>query len=310
MLITQTASSPDGTSSYLAMSGALKNEQASAFDIDYINLHGWELQNNDIAEGTAIKKIVWTNLSKDEFYKTFTGHTLNNCGNWSRVCCNGFEAWICLSQPAPANTYEGSFNVETVFKKIFHWNMYCRIHLALAATVHHSFFQDIVMFIRVQETYHHKNIRASATTGRTCWVFGNRLSCTEPDYKDVIDPKLIRRMAESSAWCNGSYRMSSWTNVTKCRMRSLPEQLMAAWKIPATSSPVWWVQRRAAPTPTAFIQSTHNTIGAQIGLMLQCHNYNNAFCTSVSLLKALYWMAWCYWTKVQPNRYLWVALMN
>ena len=30
-------------------------------------------------------------------------------------------------------------------------------------------------------------------------------------------------------------------------------------------------------TPTAFIQSTHNTIGAQIGLMLQCHNYNNAF---------------------------------
>ena len=30
-------------------------------------------------------------------------------------------------------------------------------------------------------------------------------------------------------------------------------------------------------SPTAFIQSTHNTIGAQIGLMLQCNNYNNAF---------------------------------
>jgi len=30
-------------------------------------------------------------------------------------------------------------------------------------------------------------------------------------------------------------------------------------------------------TPTAFIQSTHNTIGAQIGLMLQCNNYNNTF---------------------------------
>jgi hypothetical protein len=30
-------------------------------------------------------------------------------------------------------------------------------------------------------------------------------------------------------------------------------------------------------TPTSFIQSTHNTIGAQIGLMLQCNNYNNAF---------------------------------
>lgn len=30
-------------------------------------------------------------------------------------------------------------------------------------------------------------------------------------------------------------------------------------------------------TPTAFIQSTHNTIGAQIGLMLKCNHYNNAF---------------------------------
>jgi len=30
-------------------------------------------------------------------------------------------------------------------------------------------------------------------------------------------------------------------------------------------------------TPTAFIQSTHNTVGAQIALMLQCHHYNNTF---------------------------------
>jgi 3-oxoacyl-(acyl-carrier-protein) synthase len=30
-------------------------------------------------------------------------------------------------------------------------------------------------------------------------------------------------------------------------------------------------------TPTSFIQSTHNTIGAQIGLLLQCNHYNNTF---------------------------------
>ena len=29
--------------------------------------------------------------------------------------------------------------------------------------------------------------------------------------------------------------------------------------------------------PTAFIQSTHNTVAAQIALMLKCHNYNNTF---------------------------------
>ena len=31
------------------------------------------------------------------------------------------------------------------------------------------------------------------------------------------------------------------------------------------------------PPPTAFIQSTHNTVGAQIALMLKCNNYNNTF---------------------------------
>lgn len=30
-------------------------------------------------------------------------------------------------------------------------------------------------------------------------------------------------------------------------------------------------------SPTAFIQSTHNTVGAQIALGLKCHNYNNTF---------------------------------
>ncbi len=30
-------------------------------------------------------------------------------------------------------------------------------------------------------------------------------------------------------------------------------------------------------TPTAFIQSTHNTVGAQIALVLKCHAYNNTY---------------------------------
>ena len=30
-------------------------------------------------------------------------------------------------------------------------------------------------------------------------------------------------------------------------------------------------------TPTSFIQSTHNTVGAQIALLLKCHGYNFAY---------------------------------
>ncbi|MBL7703707.1 MAG: beta-ketoacyl-[acyl-carrier-protein] synthase family protein [Ferruginibacter sp.] len=76
----QTASSPDGIGSYLAMSGALKKAGLQPSDIDYINLHGTGTQNNDIAEGTAIKRLFEPHYPKMSSTKTYTGHTLGACG--------------------------------------------------------------------------------------------------------------------------------------------------------------------------------------------------------------------------------------
>ena len=106
---------------------------------------------------------------------------------------------------------------------------------------------------------------------------GNRLSCIEPDYKEFIDPKQIRRMsriirmgvaaameclqeagikAPDAIVTGTAYGCLEDTNSFLSKMVEFKEELL---------------------TPTSFIQSTHNTIGAQIGLMLQCNNYNNAF---------------------------------
>lgn len=106
---------------------------------------------------------------------------------------------------------------------------------------------------------------------------GNRLACIEPDYKEFIDPKQIRRMSRiirmgvaaameclqeagvkvPDAIVTGTaYGCLEDTNSFLSKMVEFNEDLL---------------------TPTSFIQSTHNTIGAQIGLMLQCNNYNNAF---------------------------------
>ena len=81
----QTASSPDGTGSYLAMSGALKKSGLKPEDIDYINLHGTGTQNNDIAEGTAIKRLFAGQYPKMSSTKTFTGHTLGASGGIEAV---------------------------------------------------------------------------------------------------------------------------------------------------------------------------------------------------------------------------------
>jgi 3-oxoacyl-[acyl-carrier-protein] synthase I len=81
----QTASSPDGTGSYLAMSGALKKSGLLPSDIDYINLHGTGTQNNDIAEGTAISRLFEPHYPKMSSTKSFTGHTLGASGGIEAV---------------------------------------------------------------------------------------------------------------------------------------------------------------------------------------------------------------------------------
>ena len=115
----QTASSPDGTGSFLAMTGALKKSGLKPSDIDYINLHGTGTQNNDIAEGTAIKRLFDPQYPKMSSTKTFTGHTLGASG--------GIEAVFSVLSLHHGITYPNlrlqtamkdlPFNVETKFTK-------------------------------------------------------------------------------------------------------------------------------------------------------------------------------------------------
>ena len=81
----QTASSPEGTGSYLAMQGALNRSGLTVSDIDYINLHGTGTQNNDTAEGTAIRRLFDPLYPKMSSTKSFTGHTLGASGGLEAV---------------------------------------------------------------------------------------------------------------------------------------------------------------------------------------------------------------------------------
>jgi len=81
----QTASSPDGTGSYLAMQGALKKSGLQPSDINYINLHGTGTPNNDSAEGTAIKRLFGPHYPPMSSTKSFTGHTLGASGGVEAV---------------------------------------------------------------------------------------------------------------------------------------------------------------------------------------------------------------------------------
>ena len=81
----QTASSPEGEGSYLAMKKALTKAGLQPADIDYINLHGTGTPNNDSSEGTAVKRLFGPQYPPVSSTKSFTGHALGASGGIEAV---------------------------------------------------------------------------------------------------------------------------------------------------------------------------------------------------------------------------------
>jgi 3-oxoacyl-(acyl-carrier-protein) synthase len=115
----QTASSPEGTGSFMAMQGALQLSGLKPEDIDYINLHGTGTQNNDIAEGTAIQRLFEPHYPPMSSTKSYTGHTLGGCGGieavFSVMSIQGGYIFPNLRLETPMK--ELPFTVETQFRQ-------------------------------------------------------------------------------------------------------------------------------------------------------------------------------------------------
>ncbi|MBS1947669.1 MAG: beta-ketoacyl synthase chain length factor [Bacteroidetes bacterium] len=134
------------------------------------------------------------------------------------------------------------------------------------------------MFIRSASSISpQKTFGFSSLSGELAVHEGNRMHCIEPDYKEYIDPKLIRRMsriikmgAVAAIQClkNGNVQNPD-AIITGTAYGCLEDTGIFLSKMVE--------QNEDLLTPTAFIQSTHNTVAAQIALMLHCHNYNNTF---------------------------------
>lgn len=105
----------------------------------------------------------------------------------------------------------------------------------------------------------------------------NRLTCIEPDYSTIVDPKLIRRMSRII-----KMGVAAGMQCLKESGNSNPDAIITGTAYGCLADTESFLGKMVANkeellTPTAFIQSTHNTVGAQIALMLKCHNYNNTF---------------------------------
>ena len=99
-----------------------------------------------------------------------------------------------------------------------------------------------------------------------------RLKAVEPDYKNYVDPKLIRRMSHViKMGVAAAKECLQQAGVT------MPDAIITGTAFGIMEDTVTFLTRivelqEEMLPPTPFIQSTHNTVAAQIALMLQCHH--------------------------------------
>ncbi|HEY4325596.1 MAG TPA: beta-ketoacyl synthase chain length factor [Mucilaginibacter sp.] len=106
---------------------------------------------------------------------------------------------------------------------------------------------------------------------------GTRLTAIEPDYKEFVDPKSLRRMSHII-----KMGVASAMKCLKNCDTEMPGAIITGTAFGCLEDTVTFLNRVIEQNeellpPTAFIQSTHNTVAAQVALMLKCHQYNNTF---------------------------------
>ncbi len=120
----------------------------------------------------------------------------------------------------------------------------------------------------------------------------NITTVCKPNYRDFIKPNRIRRMA--SGVKNGV--VAAKIALTEANLDS-PDAIITGTGMGCTIDSEKFLKNIVANdeqflTPTSFIQSTHNTVGGQIALSLQCNAYNvtyvhNATSFETSIIDAM-----------------------
>ena len=106
---------------------------------------------------------------------------------------------------------------------------------------------------------------------------GTRLRAIQPAYGKFIDPKSARRM--------GKIIKMGLAAALDCLEKAnveMPGAIITGTAYGSLEDTITFLTRMIELNeemlpPTAFIQSTHNTVAAQVALLLKCHNYNNTF---------------------------------
>ncbi len=108
-------------------------------------------------------------------------------------------------------------------------------------------------------------------------ISGKKVEAIHPNYKEFISPIALRRMATGV-----KMGVAAATKALQIANLEQPDAILTGTGMGCIEDTEKFLNAIIANeeeflTPTAFIQSTHNTVGAQIALSLKCKTYNNTY---------------------------------
>jgi len=102
----------------------------------------------------------------------------------------------------------------------------------------------------------------------------NRLNAQEPDYTGMIPPMQLRRMSKVVRMGIAATKLALKNSGIEKPDAISVGTAMGCLQDTETFLNKLVTQNEQMLTPTAFIQSTHNTVAGQIALLLGCHGHN------------------------------------
>jgi 3-oxoacyl-[acyl-carrier-protein] synthase II len=134
----------------------------------------------------------------------------------------------------------------------------CYINSAVAISAQDTFEKAVLVFKTLEEGH-------------------SKLEAVYPEFKNYIKPTALRRMSKAvKMGVSASSIALEQAEITQ------PDTILTGTGMGCIADTETFLDALIANdedylTPTAFIQSTHNTVGAQIALGLKCKSYNNTY---------------------------------
>jgi 3-oxoacyl-(acyl-carrier-protein) synthase len=254
----QTGSSPEGDGPFSSMTLALKKAGLEPSDVDYINTHGTATVGNDASEMAAMKRVFGEKIPRYGSVKNLIGHTLAASEGIEACYCAASLAGLTSAWGEPDNILSNAFGfsgnqTSLVFSKAGRCN------------------QPESKSAEIQSV----TLAESAISPQA-----------EPDYKEAIpNANLRRRMSHlikmGVAAGLDCLRKAGMTGSDGKLLKPL-DGIITATSLGFLSDSIKMEdaiidQEERMLNPQPFMQSTFNTVGGQIALLLGSHCYNMTY---------------------------------